>query len=307
MSEIRTATITLNNDLRDGYAKVNYVNGHTFTFVSSNAVAPYELYVTSAYGTPGLFGGTRALFEFDWELPISVSAEGFLQDPPVFSAASLVVFVQTPIVMGLSGVDLEVYVANEPRAANQIKSGVQYHLGPMQSYGSRTSLLFRDYLKATDRPYNVTEVGTHEIPLSVAALNSVIRDDGGTAAWQGRLHLVVMVKDEDASYFGPAATLASPTSSIRLSSAADVDPTRRPKLDIQYTDYHTGWQGRAHGAFRGVRDSRYGAPAYTDRLVEDQFQRGLWVFPWDQDPDDPFERDRPLNPNEGVIDRLPVR
>lgn len=55
------------------------------------------------------------------------------------------------------------------------------------------------------------------------------------------------------------------------------------------------------GPVRVQRDGRYAMPAWSGQLVEDGDQPGLWVRPFDADPEDPTDEYRP-RPGEGSID-----
>jgi hypothetical protein len=66
--------------------------------------------------------------------------------------------------------------------------------------------------------------------------------------------------------------------------------------------FFRGFRGGPSGARqRFVRDSRYGMPALNTELVRDGDNSGLWVRPWDSDPEDEPARYRP-RPGEGTVD-----
>lgn len=59
--------------------------------------------------------------------------------------------------------------------------------------------------------------------------------------------------------------------------------------------------GREHGRVRAVRDTRFGIPTLSNKLVRDGDRPGLWVFPTDRDEKDPVRTYRP-SPREGSRD-----
>lgn len=71
------------------------------------------------------------------------------------------------------------------------------------------------------------------------------------------------------------------------------------------TTFQTFWSGAIGGPSgprrRFVRDHRYGMPALNSELVRDSYAPGLWVRPWDQDPEDPPNTYQP-RPGEGTVD-----
>ena len=69
----------------------------------------------------------------------------------------------------------------------------------------------------------------------------------------------------------------------------------------QENQWFSGLQGGPYGGrARYVRDSRFGMPALNTELVRDGDQPGLWVRPWDSDPEDEPTRYRP-RPGEGTV------
>lgn len=77
-------------------------------------------------------------------------------------------------------------------------------------------------------------------------------------------------------------------------------------LVVEELDFFTGVAGsmgreRGDARVRVVRDSRYGMPAWSDNLVEDEFIEGNWVRAHDRDPEDEYREYVP-NPREGVRD-----
>lgn len=75
------------------------------------------------------------------------------------------------------------------------------------------------------------------------------------------------------------------------------------------TDQAPFFSGLAGGPYGGpvrvLRDGRYAMPMFSGGLVEDGDQPGLWVRPFDADPDDPEQEYRP-RPGEGTVqDKVP--
>lgn len=65
--------------------------------------------------------------------------------------------------------------------------------------------------------------------------------------------------------------------------------------------FFAGLTGGPSGKVRAVRDGRYGMPAWNGELVSDGDQPGLFVRPWDFDPEDEEATYRP-RPGEGSVD-----
>ena len=65
--------------------------------------------------------------------------------------------------------------------------------------------------------------------------------------------------------------------------------------------WFSGLVGGPSGHVRAVRDGRYGMPAFSTELVRDGDDPGLFVRPFDSDPEDEEQTYRP-RPGEGSVD-----
>lgn len=145
----------------------------------------------------------RGFMEFSWPDPYDITA-GALVNPPVFTSAQL----EIDIIVASWTHDpkIDVYIPDDPTpepwltddAVTEFPSfpGPDFpavdSLGRSWPTGSPTTT----FLKLTSTPARVLNVGTMVIPLSVANINSIIRDDGGTNAWDGKFHLLLVESEE---------------------------------------------------------------------------------------------------------------
>lgn len=120
---------------------------------------------------------------------------------------------------------------------------------------------------------------TLAITLSGTANTTIRAFAAGSVYWTGRIALVLDWQ------VGLASTLT-------VSSLVN-------------TTFQTFWSGLTGGPTgprqRYVRDHRYAMPALNTELVRDGDQAGLWVRPWDADPEDEPNTYRP-RPGEGTVD-----
>lgn len=106
------------------------------------------------------------------------------------------------------------------------------------------------------------------------------------ARWNGRVALSF------------TRSTAGPGIFIHLDLAGSEDG---PHLVTSQSPFFGGTIGNPGHRLRAVRDSRYAMPALNTELVRDGDNPGLWVRPWDADPEDEPARYRP-RPGEGSVD-----
>ena len=302
------------DDALDGWVQL-FIGGGNFGY-SEEQVAPAvqpHLPVSSYVGTGITSGPQRAVFQFDWNAGNKpgpgqvVNTDGFLLDPLLITSA--LIRLNPRNIVGSPRVKF--YLMDEPQPVDWDTTVFPGPVPPrMLLSDGLTRYTFLDLMvpdaSGTRRGWLVDAEEETNILLDPTILNNVIRDDGGTAAWNGKLHIVALIENEMEGY--TTATKSVADNSVEFVSSISTNAASRPRLEMFYNDNsHNGWMGSPHGPHRGVRDDRYGTPARSDELVEDGFKEGIWVHPWDVDPDDPYEIDRPTNPLEGVVDNKPVR
>jgi len=106
------------------------------------------------------------------------------------------------------------------------------------------------------------------------------------AAWSGRLALSLRL-----TVGNPLEILAPTFAPVQLATTQEI--------------FFAGLTGGPEGKARAVRDGRYGFPAFNTELIRDGDNPGLWVRPFDFDPEDEEATYRP-RPGEGTIeDEIP--
>jgi len=101
-----------------------------------------------------------------------------------------------------------------------------------------------------------------------------------------------------ARWNGRFALSLSTTSVISIFVRNDLTPLT---LTSSQELFFAGLAGGPSGKARAVRDGRFAMPAFNAELIRDGDQPGLWVRPFDFDPEDLEATYRP-RPGEGTID-----
>ena len=115
----------------------------------------------------------------------------------------------------------------------------------------------------------------------------------GRADWNGKLAISLQVR-QPADPADPGFIIMGTGSHVVVGAITDQSP------------FFSGLLGGPYGGpHRYVRDGRYAMPALPGELVRDGDQPGLFVRPFDQDPEDPPARYKPKRGEGTVRDKVP--
>lgn len=122
----------------------------------------------------------------------------------------------------------------------------------------------------------------HTINFSDAADEAIRQRQCGPGFWNGRIPLFFQ--------FGPVLFTG-----VMINNEAN-----GPNFaNVEFQPFWNGLAGGGSGKLRAVRDGRYAMPAWNTELVRDGDEPGLFVRPFDADPEDPEATYRP-RPGEGT-------
>lgn len=242
---------------------------------------------------------SRAGMRFFWPDIVSTSPEGFLLEPPRIQSASI----NLEVVSFTGAPRIVAYLQNRPVSLDFSATTM---FGPPFPPGANTSAPLGPPYIVASVVHEITAVGAYAISLSPTTLMRVMRDNGGTAAWNGIFSLVLMDANELTGY----ESITSPfnhTPADSTTAFGSTDTGQAPVLSLTYTDFHTGWITDRTDRTRAVRDDRYGISAMSIDLVPDGELLGVWVHEWDQDPDLNEENRYNTRRTEIRTDNKPVR
>lgn len=205
----------------------------------------------------------------------TVGGQVKLLDGPILTALSLVIVMNRPI--GSTGpATMEVGLVPEATPADYSNALLPWARSEV-SLGTFT-------IDAIGQPLTQAITTT----LSLGALEALRSYTTSRSNWSGKLAL---------SFRANNATI---TANIRL-----FHPGPQGDLAQAVTTQAAFFSGLVStvggGRRRVVRDHRYAMPAMNSELVRDGDQPGLWVRPWDADPEDEPNTYRP-RPGEGTVD-----
>lgn len=155
------------------------------------------------------------------------------------------------------------------------------------------------------------DFATNDGPTARSYVSLGTFDLGTVPALPDTLH-VTLTFDDDAGTLLRGHVLASGKWSGRLALGMISTPgsgrvrlKNGPSFPFKFvtsqTPFFSGISGGYQPRARAVRDTRFGVPTLSSRLVRDEDSPGLWVRPSDQDPEDPATEYVP-DPMEGVVD-----
>lgn len=192
-------------------------------------------------------------------------------DPPVMTGFQLDFYV-TRVGASVAPYEVEVILVREPAPAD---------------YANNDTPINRDYIS----------LGTFDlgaVPVIPSTLHVTLTFDSAAGVLL-RGHVLASGKWSGRLALGMISTPGS--GRVRLKNG----PSFPFKFVTSQTPFFSGISGGYQPRARAVRDTRFGVPTLSSRLVRDEDSPGLWVRPSDQDPEDPATEYVP-DPMEGVVD-----
>lgn len=313
MADTKRERMRLDSDTDDGYTGLLF-RGGTVTLDMENASPDIVdgTLLSSWEGTGLTAQARRLLYQFNWAdqsaNPV-VSVGGFLLDPFLFESANLQLTAKT-LTTGTPTV--KVYLVNHPQPGDFDTANIW---GPRPNLMTGTlpapDVIQIDVADASgNRPGTLIDTVdvAYNIQLDVGRMMSVVRDDGGTAPWEGKFRIIVTTGEDEFRNVSSATKTADVKTVFYHGGSNSGSTSARPRLSIDFfKSSHTGQVDALRRKSRAVHDNRLGFPAESAEVIEDGFVNGLYVHHWDHDDDDPYEIDRPPNPMEGITDGKPVR
>ena len=225
-------------------------------------------------GTAGILRHVGFVFDASLDQTFKLAPDGRIVDGPNVTGVTLQVTMSEPTAFEGGGPDTRVewlLVPDETPANYASGDGFAPTFRDEVSLGTQTLTL---------NPFPATT--TVSFPVTGDALLQVRARVTQSARWTGRLAI---------SLRGLGAN------TLRVSNG----PTMPATLTTTQELFFLGMTGGPDGKVRAVRDGRYGMPAWNTELVRDGDNPGLWVRPWDSDPEDEAATYRP-KPGEGTVD-----
>lgn len=227
-------------------------------------------------GTAGIERRAGAIFDASLDQTLRFGLGGHLLDGPIVLAFTLRALFTRPVDFEGGGPDnrVEAFFVPEHLPVNFADGA----LAPLNRGDVSLGVLTLN-LPAPFAAQTVDFVFTAELATQARALIT------SRAFWSGRFAVSVR---------------AVGANTIRMSNG---EPGGDPLLlvTIQESLFFSGLAGGPSGKVRAVRDGRFGMPALNTELVRDGDNPGLWVRPFDWDPEDPEQTYRP-RPGEGTVD-----